>query len=285
MKKFVILFLFFLAQLNFFGSFTEKALLPIPFSRDGINNFLTSIYNNHEYKDFLGSCYIHIIDFVEHAQKTLNCNLFLQKVFNIFIQKIYEIQCLNPYAFLYFLQQVHPKIISILASQKIASELKIKNILKKSLEIDFPLLKSDPEKFLNKYSKEIFEMSNELSLECFDLQRTFSELLEISFTKIYFDISDEDNDSFECFSDISDIISKFYDDSVIQSEEALNRMLWALSSQWNKSFLIQKNSISKEKIDSLKKKFSFEVPVAMLIEESEKHISKKIDYLRFVFSN
>ncbi len=281
MRKIVVfILLFFFIKIELVGSFKERALLPIPFSRDGINNFLTSIYNDNEYKDFLGFCYIHIIDLIEHAEKTSNCNLFLQKVFNIFIQKIYEIKCLNPYAFLYFLQQVHPRIISILFSQKIASEVEIKNVLKKSLEVDFSILRTDPDKFLDKCSREIFELSNELSVEYFNLQRIFSELVEISLSKIYFDILDEDADAFDCFSNISSTIAKLYDDNVVQSEEALNRMLWALSSQWNKSFLIQKNSISKEKADLLKKNFYFDMPAVFLIDETEKHIIKKSDYLR-----
>ena len=256
----------------------EEFLKPIICSKDGISFFLKEIYNNHEYKNFLSSCLIHIIDFIENAQNTLSPQIFTQKVLNIFIQKIYETSFINPFAFLYFLQQSQNYMTDIIFSDKLKVENEIFEIIQNSLVNEFDLLKENSKEFITKCSKKILEKTEYSIQNYLETQNTFNFLIEILASKVLFDIEDCE-ESWECFKNLTSVISYFYEIKIITNENHLQRIIWALCAQFSKSLEIQIEIVNLDIKDFLKKEIQEKMPLIFSKEEIENNILSKKNYL------
>lgn len=256
----------------------EYMLQPVICTKLGIRDFIINIYNNPNYKDFLGSCLIHLIDFIESSVNVKNRKVFIKKVFDLYIQKIYEVKVVNPHSFLYFLEHTYNHINDLILSDRIYLENIIENILDKALNEDLYLLNNDKKNFLKKYSKVINNEIENNIFEDLDLQNSYIALIEVCLSKLIFDIKELD-DSLNAFKQISSFINHIYEFKLIKNEETLNRLLWILTIQFSNSINIQKKYLGYEGQKVLNK-FINELPDILFTDEIESLILNKKLYLK-----
>lgn len=256
----------------------EQFLKPVVFTKNGIEYFLKEIYNNFEYRNFLSSCFIHIIDFLENSENTSNPKIFIQKSLNIFIQKIHQTSFINPYSFLYFLQQSNQYILNVINSEKIKIESEIEKIVEDFLLYEFETLKENPKDFIKKISKKILNSTEKIIIDCTETQKVFCDLIEISASKLIFDTNDF-YESWSCFKSLCATISYLYDIGLICNEEVFQRILWAISSNFLNSCELQSENLDKEIKFFLENEINSNLPLIFYKEEIEKNILSKRDFL------
>lgn len=263
---------------NFYNDSIEYMLSPVICTRSGIRDFILNIYNNVNYKDFLGSCLIHLIDFIENSINVKNRKIFIKKVFDLYIQKIYEVKVVNPHSFLYFLEHTYNHINDLILSDRIYLENIVENILDKALNEDLELLNNDKKSFLKKYSKIINNEIENNIFEDLDIQNSYINLIEVCMSKLIFDIKELD-ESLNAFKQISSFINHIYELKLIKNEELLNRLLWILTIQFSNSINIQKKYLGYEG-QKILNKFINELPDILFSEEIESLILNKKLYLK-----
>jgi hypothetical protein len=278
LNRLKILFIITFTTSNIYSKTFKEMTKPVLFTKTGINNFITETYNHESYKSFFSSCLIHILDLIENAHLTTNAPFFIKKVLSIFIQKTHETEFINPYAFLYFLQQVQNTISNILIKEKTSCEASVSNILEEALLNDFELLKYNSQKFVEKNSKKIVSEIETAVKSYSDLQTIFAIFLETVAAKTLFDLL-EHEESMECFKALSAAISHFYDNGILPDEDSMHRIIWALCCQFGKSLEIQKESITVKILEDIEQEVKYKMPIIFSREETEQHIMPKKTYL------
>jgi hypothetical protein len=279
-KKFCLYLAFIIFNLNSSSEIEimKNMLRPIEFTKKGIINFIENIYNDTKYKNFLSSCFVHIIDLMEYSQKINNGSIFIQQVLYLFSQKLNESSIVNPHAILYFLQQSHKYMSEIISGEKIFIEKLIYTQLENALIEDFELLQKKPKDFIEKQSKSISLLIEKNYIDYLETQNAYSSLIENAFSKIIFDMK-ETEESCDCFNQLASSINYYYETGIIKNESIMHRILWSLCIQFYKSIEIQKNKITKNEIEIIKKHISSKLPSVINIEEIEPLIITKKNFL------
>jgi len=256
----------------------EFLLQPIICTQSGLKKFIDDIYNNDLYREFLGSCFMHIIDLIDFAEKTSSRSLFIQESMYLFMLKMTQVSYVNPFAFLYFLQASNQKIIDVLMNEKLHVTLDVENYLKSMLVDDFDLLQKDSKQFIEKHSKEIVKLTENKIIDYSNLQFLYNNFIEQCCNLIVFDFT-EYQETCDCFRKIiQDIVMK-YETGIIKNEKTLHRILWILSSRFSYALSLQKNNLSSLAHTYIYETISTTLPKIMYEPESEEGITKKIDYI------
>jgi hypothetical protein len=258
---------------------SQQMLRPIECTSRGLQLFITTIYNDSYYKDFLGSCLIHVLDLIEFAQKSQHGIFFIKQSLNLFMQKFSQGSMINPFALLYFMQQSNQYLVVSLTNEKLMLEKSIAEYLKKMLTDDFQLLQDNGVLFIEKHSKELAKISENKVLDFLDLQFTYNAFLERACHMILFDFYDY-SESCDCFKKIiSDIVYKF-EIGIINNEQVYHRILWGITSRFVHSLQLQKKIISPNGISYIKQFIATSLPKIMYEQELEQGITTKIDYIQ-----
>lgn len=251
---------------------------PIECTRKGIKTFITNSYNHPLYKDFLSTCMIHIIDLLDFAHKKNNNIFFIYQILNLFMQKIHETPCINPYALLYFLQHSVPLVSEILNAETLSMNKKIEKILEDALINDFNLLKNKPEEFIKKQTQAIINTSKSEMSQYIKVQNAYCHIIELLLSKMFFDLQ-ETSDACECFEKLLITIDYAFKSGVLIDEEALQKTEWALCSRWIYSLQLQNNDLPKSKKKFIKEFTQKRVEKILLSNEIDELIVKKGQFL------
>lgn len=247
-------------------------LKPVQFTRDGINTFFKTVFNSALYKDFLGSCFIHIDDFVVHGLEHEKPAPYYESVFMLFHHRIKENEWVNPYAFMLFLDQLPQRMQQILSL--IETEQSFTAEFKKIIE---QLPRTVDQDWYKKNAERLMQLSK-ADQEMKDLKRAITLFVESACNKlIWSPIEHEDiwNTVIVC----SKKIERLYQTNCIEDVDALNRILWSLLYRLGYIIEVTGKQLPLSFFENIRIDIAKEMPHFLTVEEQETWVTTKKEYL------
>jgi hypothetical protein len=256
-------------------------------SPDGIKHFLMNTYNHPEYgKDFLPNDFCHMIQFLEHGQKTECCKSYVKSVFRLFNNKLKSNDYINAYAFNRLLESM-PHLLKnhFIAYKKpgILDSLKetIYTTLLHSFKEKFDTFKAQPIIFLDSVSQQIIELinqkkSDETTNE--ELRKTILVFLEMSLDKLLW-LPDDGYNTWEVVKDIAHNLTRLVEHNIIDDPDDLNDMFITLIERYCLFLDIASPDLPTDFYEKIKHDVTSQSILLLELEEQEQYIRSKAEIL------
>ncbi|MCL4361682.1 hypothetical protein M1446_05000 [Candidatus Dependentiae bacterium] len=207
--------------------------VPISFTRTGMKNFMTNIYNSNQYLSCLPHKFNHISDFLKYGLNTPYPRTYLKSVFDLFGQRLKGSIFVNSYSFCEFIEDVHGTLKQYMSFDKDMAERKavVKEQILEMFANHSNLRKEDPEKFLDKLSGNIlYSLDNQLEDRDTSLdraQQSIYDFLEISLNKLVWNPADQ-NYIWESVRLLSYQLENLIKIHAIRDYEVLDKLYWSI---------------------------------------------------------
>jgi hypothetical protein len=275
---------FTLPKISSTGDILQTFLQPVEFSRHGINTFFTTIFNSTLYTErFLGSCFIHIVDFLDHGKNNAKPYSYFESVFNLFHHRLKESTWVNPYATLIFLDQL-PEYIETMPNdynQKLTASFKKE--LETILNDRAFLLKDRSDQFYQETAERMVTTLKAIERNgCLkDVQRSITLFLESALSKIIWN-PQEQADIWKSITLIAQKCEQLQIYGCLGNTDDVNRLLWSLLYRFGYFIECAGGNLPLEFYQNIRDELQKEKPSFLTLEESEEWLVKKEKYLESV---
>lgn len=262
----------------------QTFLQPVEFSRHGINTFFTTVFNSSLYTErFLGSCFIHVTDFLDHGKKHNKPYSYYESVFNLFHHRLKEGSWVNPYAALVFLDQL-PEYIETMPDQyyqKLTQTLKAE--LEKKLNDRAFLLKDRSDQFYQEAAEHMVTTFKTIERDgtLKDVQRSITLFLEGVLNKIIWN-PQEQVDIWKSIKLIAQKVEQLRIYGCIGTADEVNRLLWSLLYRFGYFIECTGGGLPLEFYQNIREDLQKDKPSFLTLEESEEWLTSKEKYLESV---
>ena len=259
----------------------QTFLQPVEFSRHGINSFFSTVFNSTLYTErFLGSCFIHVTDFLDHGKKNSKPYSYYESVFNLFHHRLKESSWVNPYATLVFLDQL-PEYIETMPSeyhQKLTVNLKAE--LEKTLNDRAFLLKDRSDQFYQEAAERMVATFKAVERDgtLRDVQRSITTFLEGALNKIIWN-PQEQIDIWKSIKLIAHKCEQLQIFGCLGTSDEVNRLLWSLLYRFGYFIECTGGNLPLEFYQDIRDDLAKEKPSFLTLEESEEWLTSKEKYL------
>lgn len=206
---------------------------PIAFTRSGLTCYFKHIYNceNYARQVLIIFPFQHMQEFLTHGTNTNQPRAYTQAVFTLFEKKIKSAPSINATAMLPFLQAL-PTFIQQELDQKQSKKTAIKSIVRRELETNFDILKSDPEFFLDALSQKIIDLdTNPAFMSREQLLFTITKFIDTCLGKLIW-VASEKEEVWNNFFALGKELAKLHELGIIRSKEDLDVCQWTLNSSF-----------------------------------------------------
>lgn len=259
----------------------QAFLQPVEFSRHGINSFFTTVFNSSLYAErFLGSCFVHVSDFLIHGKTYNKPYSYYESVFNLFHHRLKESSWVNPYAMLVFLDQL-PEYIETMPDQyykKVTAT--IKEELEKTLNERAFLLKDRSDQFYQEAAERMVTTFKTLERDgtLRDVQRSITTFLEGALNKIIWN-PQEQVDIWKSIKLIAHKCEQLQLYGCISNSDEVNRLLWSLLYRFGYFIECTGGNLPLEFYQTIRDDLQKEKPSFLTLTESEEWLIPKEKYL------
>lgn len=256
-------------------------LQPIQFTRNGFNDFFSTIFNSSLYAErFLPSCFVHLIDFLEYGKQHKKSYTFYASTFDLFHHRLKESSWINVYALLILIDQLPDYIdpIADLYNERLTEAFKTE--LEHSMNERSFLLKDRPEQFYNDVTQRILNtlqsVNKDGSLQ--DVQKSVTTLLEGAFNKLIWSPHEKDEiwKTIKLLAKKCELLHRF---SCLSSNDDVNRLLWSLLYRFNYFIECTGAQLPLDFYKNIREDLTKELPSWLTLEEQEEWITTKKSYL------
>lgn len=274
-------------------------LQPIQFTRWGINDFFTTIFNSSLYSErFLGSCFVHVIDFLEHGKQNNKPSSYYESVFLLFHHRLKENNWVNPYALLIFLEQI-PECIGYMPEQTHAQRI---NILRDELEQAVADLKKEQSlrgqpplsghlqqqknnAFYTQTAERLLAKLDKIEQDgnFRDVQKSLVLLLESALSKVIFNPKEHET-IWKTITLLAQKCEHLYNLGCLTSSDDLNRLLWSLLYRFGYYVECMGQQMPLLFYQNIRESLITDPVLFLHREEQEEWLTKKMDYLNSVLS-
>ena len=261
---------------------------PVKFTTDGIQYFLTNVYDNPKYtKEIFPNNMNHFLQFLDFGIKT-NQNLeFVEQVIRLFRQKVMctEYVCAQETA------RVADRLVSMLEGFEIKGKSENKNHEQAVKEIcynmflsDFERFKSNPDAFLTDLSKQVckgLENSAICSKQTSSkhIQNLIIRFMETTLSKVLWSPQDGKN-AWEEFKVLGESVYTLYNRKIIESQDDLNDLVKIIVERFNYFLNIAGADMPVEFYQAARNDLTENKLPWLSTEELEKDITSKLDSLK-----
>lgn len=259
----------------------QTFLQPVDFTRSGINTFFTTTFNSTLYTErFLGSCLIHVVDFLDHGKKHNKPYSYFESVFYLFHHRLKESTWVNPWATLIFLEQL-PEYIETMPNeyyQKLT--LALKTELEKTLNDRAFLLKDRRDQFYQETAERMVSTLKTIERDgtLRDVQRSITLFLESMLNKIIWN-PQEHADIWSTIKLITQKCEQLHLYGCLGNTDELNRLYWSLLYRFGYFIECSGGNLPLEFYQNIRDEIQKEKPSFLLLEESEEWLTTKESYL------
>lgn len=263
--------------------------LPISFSPEGINSFLTKVYNHPEYgTEFLPNNFSHLLQFLEHGVNTQQEASFAQSVFKLFSNKLKSASYVNAYVFVNMLEPLQKLLQHYFteSTPRTVEQLKlsVNDVLYSSFLSQFDFFKKDPKTFFNNLSNEIltslnYELNNaEKEARKEQLRQMVIRFLEICASKLVWS-PDEPQEIWESIRITSNQFASFMKDHILEDVDHLDDLLWSITHRFCFFLDLTGSDLPIHFYQDIKQDLIRKTPLLCKLEEQEPLILSKSDYI------
>lgn len=270
-------------------------LQPIQFTRSGMNNFFTVIFNSSLYAEqFLGSCFVHIIDFLEYGKKNGKPYSYYESVFLLFHHRLKENNWVNPYALGMFLDQI-VDYIGYMPEQRHAN---LVDMLKRELETACneralhaltnqmsPLKQQQTTNFYTQTAERLVAAVEKAEQESniHDMQRSLIVLLESMLNKIIFSPKEHET-LWKTVTVLAQKCEHLYNLGCIFGQDDLNRLLWSLLYRFGYFIECMGQHMPLSFYKGIRETLISDPVLFLYREEQEEWLTTKMDYLENILT-
>lgn len=277
----------------------QSFLQPVHFTRLGINTFFTTIFNSSLYSErFLGSCFVHIIDFLEYGKNNNKPASYYESVFLLFHHRLKENNWVNPYALLMLLDQF-PEYIGYMPEHKHAL---LVDTLKAELEQAFSLFKKEEtlqgptynaQRMREQKNATFYTQTAErlvVAMEKIeqdgtmrDIQRSLVVLLESMLNKVIFNPKEHDT-IWKTIVLLAQKSEHLYNIGCLAHADDLNRLIWSLLYRFGYFIECMGQQLPRQFYQDIRQSLITDPVLFLHREEQEEWLTTKMDYLNAVLS-
>lgn len=218
----------------------DESLLtqPIEFSTEGLEYFLTHVYNHIKYStEILPSDFSHFTQFLGHVQKTKQPEVLAPYTVRLFFNKLKASPYVNAYAFAAMLQNTLPLIEGYFNPLDHETKLKMfqktmNDMLNETFLSHFSSFKQDPDTFLENLSENIIQTlitENQMldTMNNQELRTIFIRFLELGLSKLIWN-PEEPLEAWNLVKATAHQLTIFYDKKIIDTTDNLNDLFITL---------------------------------------------------------
>lgn len=267
--------------------YTTNFHKPVVCSPSGIQEFLTSTYNQLSYgADFLPNNFCHLIQLLEYGKQTHQKKAFAKSVIRLFNNKLKSSSYINAYAFTELLEKL-PNLLSdlfiVYKSGGFLESLKtsIYTLLYKSFKSDFDTFKSNPTNFLDILSQEVVNTIQEKNIAETseqELRTVLLVFLELNINKLVW--SPEDGKStWESVKTIAQHLTQLVEYNIFDDPDYLNDMFLTLIERYCFFLDLTSTDLSLNFYEAVKNDLANQPLLLLELEEQENYITPKREIL------
>jgi len=212
----------------------EQFLLPVPITKDSIENFFLKAFNNPRYvKDRLPYSLDNFITFLRHGKQTNQGRDYLKATLCVWSPKIKQCDALSATAFTEWLVEL-PLLVDYLFVPEAAvtgqqKKQAVKKVLYREFLSKFSLLSDNPSAFFDHLADEVLlaadpDINHGISLE--HLRQMIVRFIDTGLNKLFWDPSDKE--TWTNMKQIGDLLGRLKEQGIIHDADDLNDLCWSL---------------------------------------------------------
>lgn len=256
---------------------------PVTCSPSGIQQFLTSTYNQLSYgADFLPNNFCHFIQLLEYGKHTHQKKAFAKSVVRLLNNKLKSSQYINAYAFAQLLEKL-PNLLGdyfiIYKSSGLFESLKnsIYTMLYKAFKSDFDTFKSNPTNFLDALSQEVVNTIQEKNIAEAseqELRKVLLVFLEMSLNKLVWSPEDGVN-TWDSVKTIAQYLTQLVEHNIFDDPDDLNDLFLTLVERYCFFMDLTSTDLSPSFYETVKNDIANQSLLLLELEEQEDYITPK----------
>lgn len=254
-----------------------KFFKRIKYTLGSIKCFLKHTYNDQNYIDkFLPLNFDHMIDFLDHVQKTEEPRAYIKSVVKLFGQKLKSANFINSFAFLELLEKIillspYFESSSDIEKQKAVIRENLVSLLNTRESLSFNL-----DQMTDDLYNVIINLDQEK--EVYHLQYVVHQFLEIGLSKLIWSYIDQEN-CWESVKLIACQLEQMQGKNII-THEMLNELYWTLISRFKYFLDIAGTELNSQAYYSLNLDLENDNLALWALSEKEPYILPKREFLR-----
>lgn len=209
--------------------FPTEFLQSVPFTRSGVEGFLTSCFNHPAYATrFYPTCFTHTTDLYSYSEGMAEPESYVVAVTGLFRQKLKESSWVNPYALEIFLDKLPESLHTSLNNNR-RKEV-VSQCIRTAFMNRFDQLKADPDTFIDRLSSDICS-SVATTVSTDEVRAEITRFIEDALNKLIWDPT-ECLETWQSFKGIADRLERLSDIGIIADVDSLNALYWSLVSRY-----------------------------------------------------
>lgn len=222
------------AQESMSKAYYEQLCTPIEFTKSGIITFLGTTYNKPAYTEVLPNNFSHVIQFLEHGQKTKQSRSYAQSVLRLFSNKEKACTYINADSYCFLLERMptlmQPYFTVHKSDRRTYLHQELNSLLHTAFSQKFSHFKSDPTSFLQNLSLELLEIlytEHTDDVQAESLRKTLLIFLDAGLGKLVWSPVDTTN-TWESVKNISRNLAACKENGILDDAEDLNGLFITL---------------------------------------------------------